>query len=98
MRVLSLQLQMRCRIANANSCCRWRWGSADNHIADHLVSSSRAGQFHQASCVPYAIQTIAFAAPFAAYATRRIPDQPLMILVAMVIVLLSVRGLIQALS
>jgi uncharacterized protein len=36
------------------------------------------------------------AAPFAAYATKQLPDQPLMILVGAVIILLSVRGLIQA--
>jgi hypothetical protein len=36
------------------------------------------------------------AAPFAAYATRKIPDQPMMILVAIVIIILSVRGLVLA--
>lgn len=36
------------------------------------------------------------AAPFAAYATQKLPDRPLMILVAAVIILLSIRGLIQA--
>jgi hypothetical protein len=36
------------------------------------------------------------AAPIAAYAADRIPDQPLMILVGSVIVLLSIRGLIRA--
>ena len=40
----------------------------------------------------------ALAAPVAAYAAYRIPDQPLMILVGSVIMLLSVRGLIQALG
>jgi uncharacterized protein len=38
----------------------------------------------------------ALAAPLAAYVTARVPDVPLMILVAAVIVLLSVRNLIQA--
>lgn len=38
------------------------------------------------------------AAPFAAYATSRIPDRPMMILVAIVIVILSVRGLARSLS
>ena len=38
----------------------------------------------------------ALAAPIAAYAAYRIPDQPLMILVGTVIVLLSMRGLIRA--
>jgi uncharacterized membrane protein YfcA len=38
------------------------------------------------------------AAPFAAYLTCRVPDRPLMILVGVVIVLLSLRGLVQALS
>ncbi|HET6520599.1 MAG TPA: sulfite exporter TauE/SafE family protein [Geminicoccaceae bacterium] len=38
------------------------------------------------------------AAPFAAYATQRLPDRPLMILVAVVIILLSLRGLVQAVS
>jgi uncharacterized membrane protein YfcA len=38
----------------------------------------------------------ALAAPIAAYATYKIPDQPLMILVGTVIVLLSIRGLIRA--
>ena len=38
----------------------------------------------------------ALAAPLAAYAAYKIPDQPLMILVGSVIVLLSIRGLIQA--
>jgi uncharacterized protein len=38
----------------------------------------------------------AMAAPLAAYAARKIPDRPLMILVGCVIMLLSVRGLIQA--
>jgi len=37
------------------------------------------------------------AAPFAAYAARRIPDRPIMILVAVIIMLLSIRGLVQAL-
>ena len=40
----------------------------------------------------------ALAAPVAAYAAYRIPDQPLMILVGSVIVLLSLRGLINALT
>jgi uncharacterized membrane protein YfcA len=40
----------------------------------------------------------ALAAPLAAYATRTIPDRPLMILVGSVIVLLSLRGLLQALT
>jgi uncharacterized membrane protein YfcA len=39
----------------------------------------------------------ALSAPLAAYFTRTIPDQPLMIIVGMVILLLSVRGLLQAL-
>jgi uncharacterized membrane protein YfcA len=38
----------------------------------------------------------ALAAPFAAYAAKRIPDQPLMFLVGAVIMLLSLRGLILA--
>jgi uncharacterized protein len=38
----------------------------------------------------------ALAAPIAAYAAYKIPDQPLMILVGSVIVLLSIRGLVQA--
>jgi len=38
----------------------------------------------------------ALAAPLAAYAARTIPDRPLMILVGSVIVLLSIRGLVQA--
>src|SRR3546814_2387917 len=37
------------------------------------------------------------AAPFAAFATRRLPDQPLMILVAIVIMLLGLRELIRVL-
>jgi uncharacterized membrane protein YfcA len=37
------------------------------------------------------------AAPFAAYAVRRMPDRPLMILVAVLIMLLSLRGLLQLL-
>ena len=36
------------------------------------------------------------AAPFAALMTRHVPDRPLMVMVGAVIVLLSVRGLIQA--
>jgi hypothetical protein len=36
------------------------------------------------------------AAPFAALITRRVPDRPLMLLVGAVIVLLSLRGLVQA--
>ncbi len=36
------------------------------------------------------------AAPFAALITRRVPDRPLMLLVGVVIVLLSLRGLLQA--
>ena len=36
------------------------------------------------------------AAPFAAYATRSLPDRPLMILVGVVIIILSLRGLFQA--
>jgi hypothetical protein len=38
----------------------------------------------------------AMAAPLAAFAARKIPDRPLMILVGCVIMLLSLRGLIQA--
>ena len=38
------------------------------------------------------------AAPFAAYATSKIPDQPLMILVGTVVILLSISGLIRALG
>ena len=37
------------------------------------------------------------AAPFAAYVVRRLPDRPLMILVAVLIILLSLRGLLQLL-
>ena len=40
----------------------------------------------------------ALAAPFAAYLARYIPDRPLMILVAVVVILLSVRSLMQALA
>jgi hypothetical protein len=40
----------------------------------------------------------ALAAPIAAYAAYKIPDQPMMILVGSVIVLLSVRGLIRAIG
>jgi uncharacterized membrane protein YfcA len=40
----------------------------------------------------------ALAAPLAAYAAKAIPDRPLMILVGSVIVLLSMRGLVQAMS
>ncbi len=36
------------------------------------------------------------AAPFAAYATRSLPDRPLMILVGVVIIILSLRGIFQA--
>ena len=38
------------------------------------------------------------AAPFAAYVTRALPDRPLMILVAIVIMVLSLRGLLQSLA
>jgi hypothetical protein len=38
----------------------------------------------------------ALAAPLGAYAAYKIPDQPLMILVGSVIMLLSIRGLVQA--
>lgn len=38
------------------------------------------------------------AAPFAAYVTQRLPDKPLMILVAVVILLLSLRGFVQAIQ
>ncbi len=37
------------------------------------------------------------AAPFAAYATKHLPDQPVMILVGVVVVLLSLRSLLMAL-
>jgi uncharacterized membrane protein YfcA len=40
----------------------------------------------------------ALAAPLAAYAAKTIPDRPLMILVGSVIVLLSIRGLIQVMG
>jgi uncharacterized protein len=39
----------------------------------------------------------ACAAPFAAYAIQRLPDRPLMILVAVVAILLSARNLLQVL-
>lgn len=39
----------------------------------------------------------ALAAPFAAYVTQRLPDRPLMILVAVLVILLSTRNLLQAL-
>ena len=38
------------------------------------------------------------AAPFAAYVTRSLPDRPLMILVGIVIIVLSLRGLLKAFS
>ena len=38
------------------------------------------------------------AAPFAAYVTQRLPDRPLMILVAVLVILLSTRNIFQALS
>jgi uncharacterized membrane protein YfcA len=38
------------------------------------------------------------AAPFAAYVTRSMPDRPLMILVGIMIIVLSIRGLLQAFS
>ena len=38
------------------------------------------------------------AAPFAAYVTRRMPDRPLMILVGVIVMLLSLRGIVQALK
>ena len=37
------------------------------------------------------------AAPFAAYATKRLPDQPMMIIVGTIVVLLSLRSLLSAL-
>jgi uncharacterized membrane protein YfcA len=40
----------------------------------------------------------ALAAPFAAYVTQRLPDRPLMILVAVLVILLSVRNIVQAAS
>jgi uncharacterized membrane protein YfcA len=40
----------------------------------------------------------ALAAPLAAYAAKALPDQPLMILVGALIMLLSLRGLVQALG
>jgi uncharacterized protein len=40
----------------------------------------------------------AIAAPLAAYVAKAVPDRPLMILVGAVVILLSVRGLIQLLS
>ena len=39
----------------------------------------------------------ALAAPFAAYATQKLPDRPLMILVAMVVILLGIRNILQIL-
>jgi uncharacterized membrane protein YfcA len=39
----------------------------------------------------------ALAAPFAAYATQKLPDRPLMILVAMVVILLGIRIMLQLL-
>jgi hypothetical protein len=39
----------------------------------------------------------ALAAPFAAYATQKLPDRPLMILVAMVVILLGTRNILQLL-
>jgi uncharacterized membrane protein YfcA len=38
------------------------------------------------------------AAPFAAYVTRRLPDRPMMILVGLIIIVLSLRGLLKAFS
>lgn len=38
------------------------------------------------------------AAPFAAYVTRRLPDRPMMILVGLVIIVLSLRGLLKTFS
>ena len=38
------------------------------------------------------------AAPFAAHITRRIPDRPLMILVGVIVILLSLRGLLKTFS
>ena len=39
----------------------------------------------------------ALAAPFAAYATQKLPDRPLMILVAMLVILLGARNILQLL-
>lgn len=39
----------------------------------------------------------ALAAPFAAYATQKLPDRPLMILVAMIVILLGARNIAQSL-
>ncbi len=38
------------------------------------------------------------AAPLAAYTTRALPDRPLMILVGVVIIILSLRGIFKALG
>jgi uncharacterized membrane protein YfcA len=38
------------------------------------------------------------AAPVAAYVTQKLPDRPLMILVGVIIVLLSFRGLLQSID
>lgn len=38
----------------------------------------------------------AVAAPLAAYVAKTVPDRPLMVLVGAVVILLSIRGLIQA--
>jgi uncharacterized membrane protein YfcA len=40
----------------------------------------------------------AIAAPIAAYVAKTVPDRPLMLLVGAIIILLSVRGLLQALG
>jgi hypothetical protein len=86
----------------------------NGHEPRYTIGSVNAAEFFVTSTVSAAfIMTIglslwpmitgliiggALAAPFAAYVTQKLPDRPLMILVAVLVILLSIRGLIQPLS
>jgi uncharacterized protein len=81
---------------------RFAIGSAN--LAEFFVTATIAGTFVMTiglelwPIIAGLIVGGAAAAPLAAYATRRLPDRPMMILVGSIVMLLSLRGLLEIFS
>jgi uncharacterized protein len=81
-----------------------RFAIGSVNLAEFFVTATITGTFFLTiglSLWPVIVGLIlggVLAAPLAAYVTRHIPDRPMMIVVGIVVVLLSLRGLAQALA
>jgi uncharacterized protein len=81
-----------------------RFAIGSVNLAEFFVTTTITGTFFLTvglSLWPVIVGLIlggVLAAPLAAYVTRSIPDRPMMIVVGIVVVLLSLRGLVQALT